>query len=468
MPTECSTPVSVGKLGGRRVEASFDAGYVTSDGGVLLLGQLASQLRLFERVAACFDDHRSADRTEHSVAELVAQRVLGLACGYEDLNDHQHLRLDQAIAAAVGKRDPAGRDRKRQEDLGVPLASPATLNRLENSPAELFESRPDLKLIHHPERFDDLLLDLFFEQFDEAPEELWLDFDATDLPLHGGQEGRFFHGFYNCYCYLPLYVFCGDHLLVARLRQANQDAAAGTVQELERLVAAMRARWPEVTVVVRADSGFCRDELLTWCEAHNVDFVIGLARNKRLQAMTAKLFDALDPDEGKTRTYGEFQYETLSSWTTERRVVAKAEMLGEKRNARFVVTSFYDDQATADQIYRELYCPRGDAENRIKEQFELFATRVSAQTMRANQLRLWLSGLAYTLLKRLRSAALQGTELEAASPLTIRARLLKLGALVQISVRRVWLRLSTACPAMRLFKRAAEALVRPPQGSRSG
>jgi len=444
-------------VGRRSVVADFDAGDVTTDAGALLLGVAARGLGLFGLAADCVGDHRDPELVEHSVEELIAQRVLALCAGYEDLNDHATLRDDVAFAAAVGKADPTGQDRGRSDHRGTALASPATLNRLENAPLELDSKRADLKLVHDTDAWKALFVDLFLDQTEETPEEIWLDLDATDIPLHGAQEGRFFHGYYDCYCYLPLYIFCGHHLLVAKQRRSNIDAAAGALEEVQRLVDHIRGRWPEVRIVLRADSGFARDELMTWCERQTgVDYLFGLARNSRLEGEAKPLFEEIecraDEDEPPRRLYDEFEYRTKKSWSRSRRVVVKAEMLGEKKNPRFLVTSLSPEWADAQTLYRDHYCPRGDAENRIKEQFELFADRASAHSMRANQVRLWLSSLAYVLMQAVRRIGLAGTDMENAQPKSIRLRLLKLGALVTVSVRRVRLRLSSTFPRQTLFR----------------
>ncbi len=444
-------------LAGRKVVADFDGGHVTSDAGVVLLGTVAQGLALFEQAADCFTDHRDADRIEHSVAELLGQRVLGLTLGYEDLNDHATLSRDPALAVAVGKSRPFGDGRVRRDHAGQAMASPATLNRLENTPAALKTDRPDLKLVHHADRLESLFVDLFLDSVGEAPDQIWLDIDATDVPLHGSQEARSYHGFYDHYCYLPLYIFCGDHLLAAKQRPSNIDGAAGSLDEVDRIVVHIRRRWPEVRVILRADSGFARDYLMTWCENHGVDYVFGLARNPRLEKQTRPLFRALRQQAGQeappTKAYREFRYRTKTSWSCWRRVIAKAELLGDKENPRFVVTSLPASRSgDAETVYRTLYCPRGDAENRIKEQIQLFSERASAHALRANQLRLWFSSLAYVLVSELRRRGLVGTDLAKAQPTTIRLRLLKIGAVVRQSVRRIKFSLSGLFPLQKTFR----------------
>lgn len=444
----------------RRVEAAFDAGRVSSDGGLLLLREIAQLSDFFARVASCFVDHRDPTRVEHTVEELVAQRILGIACGYEDLNDHDDLRRDPLFALAAGKADPSGLGRKRERDRGRALAGHATLNRIETAPSTLDPQRRDLKILHDPTSFERLFVDLFLDAHDEAPEEIVLDLDATDDPVHGSQEGRFFHGYYGHYCYLPLYVFCDDFLLVAKLRTADQDGAAGALEEVQRLVEHIRARWPAVRIILRGDSGFCRDRLMTWCESvEGVDYVLGLARNPRLSGVIADEMQAnrsiVERTGRPARSYKDFRYRTRNSWSCERRVVGKAEVLVGKQNPRFVVTSLALDELDAVSLYEDVYCARGDMENRIKEQqLGMFADRTSSHTMRANQLRLWLSSLAYALVNELRAVGLKGTELATAQVGTIRTRLLKVGAIIHQSVRRVKVALSSAFPLKEVWAAA--------------
>lgn len=432
----------------RKVMAEFSADRLTTDGGSPLLRQVDRRIGLLRRFAQCFLDHRDSSRIEHSVAEMVAQRVYGLALGYEDLNDHEQLRHDPLLAVLAGKRE-----------LDSPLAGKSTLNRLELSPADPVSTRYH-KISYSPEKIDHLLVDLFLGSHTTRPGRIVLDLDSTDIPLHGHQERRFFHGYYNSYCYLPLYIFAGDHLLCARLRPADQDGAAGAVSEVERIVAQIRQRWPRVEIVVRADSGFCREELMNWCEENRVHYILGLARNERLRKRLARpMREAQKQYEttGKAaRVFTEFTYRTHKSWSRWRRVLAKAEYIPGKENPRFVVTSLVDGDAQS--LYEKLYCARGEMENRIKEQLCLFADRLSTETMRANQLRLYLSAMAYTLLEALRRLALRGTEWAEAQVDTLRLRLLKIAAQVQISARRIRLRYSAAYPWKPLFVHAGAAL----------
>jgi hypothetical protein len=430
------------------VEATFDAGLVTSDAGALLLRATDRAIGLMDRFAACFHDERRADLIEHEVATLVGQRVFGIALGYEDLNDHDELRHDPMMAVLAGKLVA------RRADW-APVAGKSTLNRLELS--KLAPTRYH-KISHNPVAIKTLLVDLFLEAHARAPKQIVLDLDATDDPLHGEQEGRFFHGYYDCYCYLPLYVFCGRHLLVAKLRRADMDAAAGAVEEVARVVARIRARWPRTRILLRADSGFARDDLMAWCEANGVDFLFGLARNERLVCEIATELDLVAARSRRTgrpeRCFKSFLWMTRRTWSRRRRVVAKAEWTNGEANPRFVVTSL--DECKAKYLYEKVYCARGEMENRIKEcQLDLYADRTSAATMRANQLRLWFYSMAYVLLCALRRIGLHGTDFAHATCGTIRLKLLKIGALVRISVRRIRIAMASACPAARDWGRAA-------------
>ena len=430
----------------RQVVARFDGGTMTTDGGGLLLRETDRRLSLLPRLAECFLDGRSPLLVEHSVEQLVSQRVYGLALGYEDLNDHEQLRNDPLLRLLAGKADV-------EES---PLAGKSTLNRL-----ELSNGTPNRykKITFWKAGIDELFVKVFVESHATAPEQIILDVDATDLPRHGKQEGRFFHGYYDSYCYLPLYIFCGDQILCARLRQSNSDAAAGSLAEIQRIVEQIRAAWPQVKIILRGDSGFCRNDLMSWCEANAVDYVFGLARNQRLRRIIGpQMWEATQQwnQTGRpARVFTEFSYRTKKrkkgGWDRERRVVAKAEHIDGKENPRYVVTSLSAEQWAAQALYEELYCARGEMENRIKEQFSLFADRVSSETMRANQLRLYLSAMAYVLVSSLRRLGLKGTELERAQVGTIRARLLKIGAQVRVSVRRVCLSLPASYPWPSLF-----------------
>jgi hypothetical protein len=381
---------------------------------------------------------------------LVSQRVYGLTLGYEDLSDHDQLREDPLLAVLSGKR------RVGEEAL----AGKSTLNRLELST----ETPSRYKKIHcRQQAIDELWTAVFLEAHGAPPERIVLDLDTTDLPLHGHQEGRFFHGYYDSYCYLPLYIFCGEHLLCARLRTSDQDAAAGSQPEVERIVGQIRAAWPEVEIILRADSGFCRDELMSWCEQHGVGYVFGFARNDRLRRMIAPQMEEAARQHAQTgkpaRVFSEFLYQTTTgSWSRARRVVAKAEQLEGKENPRYVVTNLDAERWPARQLYEDLYCERGEMENRIKEQLSLFAGRVSAETLRANQLRLDFSAAAYVLMHGLRRLGLKGTELARAQATTIRLRLLKIGAQIRITARKVWFSLASSYPLQPLFAQVWAAL----------
>jgi hypothetical protein len=459
MQTECTPKqLEFQGFGRRQVVARFDGGSLSSDGGGLLLREADRRARILERFAGCFVDHRRSELIEHSVSELVSQRVYGLALGYEDLNDHDELRWDPLMGLLAGKRDPQGLDRVRERDRGKSLAGKSTLNRLELTPAETGPGARYKKIEARPEAIDELLVRLFIEAHESPPRQIVLDVDATDDPLYGKQEGRFFHGYYRHYCYLPLYVFCGEHLLCARLRPSNIDASAGTKEELGRIIEQIRSHWPEVKILVRGDSGFCREELMGWCEAHGVDYVLGIAKNERLKASIAEELaaaEALHEETGQAaRVFKDFRYRTLKSWSRERRVVGKAEHLSQGANPRFVVSSLALEEMDARELYEDLYCARGDMENRIKEQqMALFADRTSTATMRANQLRLYFSSIAYVLLHTLRRLGLAGTELAKAQCDTIRLKLLKIGARIRITVRKVWISLSQSYPYYELFCR---------------
>lgn len=454
MHTDCNTKrMSFSSVESRKIEAAFDGGVVTSDAGGLLLGAADRAIDLTGRLAACFDDHRDQDDLEHPVHVLVAQRVFGLALGYEDVNDHDDLRHDPTLAALVGKLTAKRRN-------CAPLAGKSTLNRLELAPPQADGKYH--RIGHDPAAIERLFVDLFLEAHDHEPEEIVLDLDATDDPLHGDQEGRFFHGYYDCYCYLPLYIFCGRHLLLARLRPANIDGAAGAKEDLERIVSHIRSRWPRTRIVVRGDSGFAREDLMDWCEqTDGVDYLFGLARNNRLEKQIAPEMAAAREEAEMTgkpaRRFADFMWTTLQGWARRRRVVGKAEWLGDKANPRFVVTSLKTPEAR--ELYEDTYCARGEMENRIKEsQADLFADRTSTRTMRANQLRLWLSSMAYTLVVAVRRLGLAGTKLACATCGTIRLRLFKIGARVTRSVRRLCFAMSSACPDQETFITAYERL----------
>jgi hypothetical protein len=442
MQTECSADqFGFARVDGRAVVAGFDGGNITSDAGALLLGATNRAIGLVDRFAACFADSRAPELIEHTVRTLVGQRIFALALGYEDVVDHDELRHDPTMAVLAGKLSA------RRKDC-APLAGKSTLNRLELGGPQLTRYH---RIAWDEAKIEALFVELFLEAHRHPPKQIILDLDATDDPLHGHQEGRFFHGYYDCYCYLPLYIFCGLHLLAAKQRCANIDASAGAVEETARIVAQIRARWPAVHIVLRADSGFAREALMSWCEANGVDFVFGLARNERLVAEIASELAAAEAESKASgqpaRRFKQFQWSTRDSWSRQRRVIAKAEWTAGAANPRFVVTSLSGEDAAPQRLYEEIYCARGDMENRIKEcQLDLFADRTSAATMRANQLRLWFASMAYVLLCALRRLALQQTQFAKATCGTIRLKLLKIAALVRTSVRRITFAMASGYP----------------------
>ena len=447
MQTECSADLfGFARVEGRSVVAAFDGGKITSDAGGVLLRATDRAIGLVDRFAPCFSDRRSAELIEHTVATMIGQRVFGIALGYEDVVDHDTLRHDPIMAVLAGKLTA------RRQNC-APVAGKSTLNRLELGKAEPTSYH---KIGHDPLAIEGVFVDLFLEAQRRAPPQIILDLDATDDPLHGHQEGRFFHGYYDCYCYLPLYIFCGRHLLAAKLRRSNIDASAGAVAEVARIVAQIRSRWPRVRILLRADSGFAREALMRWCELNRIDYLFGLARNERLTAaIAAELQEAQQLGErtGKpARRFKDLTWSTLDSWSRARRVVAKAEWTGGEANPRFVVTLLSRTEHEARHLYEKVYCARGDMENHIKEcQLDLFADRTSAATMRANQLRLWFAAMAYVLVCALRRIALRHTQFAQATCGTIRLKLFKIGALVRVSVRRIKIAMASACPYQNEF-----------------
>ena len=464
--TECTpTTFEFPGFNVRKVTASFDGGAISSDGGGLLLGQVEQITGIIRQFADCFVDHRNPRLIEHTLYQLVAQRIYGLALGYEDLNDHDRLRVDPLLAMLVGKTDPTGRNRKDEKDRGKALAGKSTLNRLELTPVGADATHRYKKITVNRTAVQNLFTDLFLQAHKTPPKRIVLDLDATDDPIHGEQSGRFFHGYYGNYCYMPLYIFCGEHLLCAKLRGSNIDASAGSVKELDRIVSQVRRQWPTVKIVVRGDSGFCRETIMAWCEAQGVDYVLGLAQNarlrKELQENMAKAKAAYEQTQKAAREFKDFTYKTLETWSRSRRVIGKAEYLRQGENPRFVVTSLSADEFDAKTLYEVEYCGRGEMENRIKEQqLCLFADRTSAATMRANELRLWFSSVAYTLMVALRQWGLANTELAKARCDTIRLKLLKIGTLVRVTVRRIWLSLASGYPYRTIFEQAFETLRR--------
>ena len=465
--TECHpTQLEFHRLSRREVIGRFDGGQISSDGGGLLLREVELRTGVLSRLARTFTDHRHPDFIEHSVLDLVSQRVYGIALGYEDLNDHDQLRHDHLLALMVGKQDIQGRARRGQ-DQGKQLASSSTLNRLELSTGNDLDNERYKKIVADTDAMDDLLVDAFMDAYRRAPKEIILDLDATDDPLHGEQEGRFFHGYYRCYCYLPLYIFCDDHLLCARLRPSNQDGAAGSLEEVERIVKRIRCRWPKTRIMVRGDSGFCRDYLMTWCEANEVKFILGVAKNARLKrALDAAMSEAKTRCEETgepARVFVDLRYQTEKSWSSERRVVGKAEHLPQGENPRFVVTNLDKREIEAQALYEDVYCARGDMENRIKEQqLDLFADRSSTATIQANQLRLYFASFAYVLMSGLRRLGLSGTTMAKAQCGTIRQKWFKIGVRLKVTVRKVWLSDSESYPYAELFDDVLARLQRLP------
>ena len=464
MQTDCSlSQLSFQAFNGRTVNASFDGGHITSDAGGLLLREIEEGQAFIHRFSQCFKDLRDARFVEHSVYQLVSQRTYGLCFGNEDLNDHDQLRADPLLALLCGKKDLEGKARRNARDRGKALAGKSTLNRLETAGDA---NRPRYKkIIAETAALEEYFVQSFLRTTKKPPELLILDFDATDDPLHGKQEGRFFHGYYDCYCYLPLYVFCGDQLLWAQLRKADIDASDGALQVLQRLVKLIRHKWPLANILMRADSGFCREAIMSWCEANGVKFLFGLAKNKRLLKRITHTMKKAKRDwacSGRAaRRYIQLSYRTRSSWSCPRRVVAKAEYMEKGPNPRFVVTNLTSWEYEPSQLYEKLYCARGEMENRIKEQqLYLFADRTSSATMKANQLRLWFSSLAYVILNELRSVGLRRTRMAEATCQSIRLKLLKIGAHVRVSVRRVVFSMASGYPDQDLFRSVLDNLQR--------
>jgi Transposase DDE domain group 1 len=436
--------------GTRQIVAEFSGGTITTDAGSLLLKETDKQMKLLTRFSQCFSDGRSPLLIEHTLEQMLRQRVYGLALGYEDLNDHDLLRLDPLLGVMAGKAEPG-------TDL---LAGKSTLNRM-----ELGTGTPSRykKITFWRDSVDELLVDIFLEAHPVAPAQIVLDIDTTDLALHGNQEDKFYHGYYKHYCYLPLYVFCGDHVLCARRRPSSIGPAVGSRKEVQRIVKQIRQRWPDVVIILRGDSGFCADDLLSWCDENRVEYVVGVARNQRLEGLIevqlAEAEQQFEATQQPVRIFVEFAHKTLKgAWNKDRRVVAKAEHLNGKSNPRFIVTSLEAERWDKQKLYEELYCGRGDMENRIKEQFVLFADRVSVSTMRGNQLRIYLSVIAYTLMNGLRRLGLQATSMASAQVGTIRLKLLKIGALIQVTVRKVWVRMASSYPYQALFSQVLQQL----------
>jgi len=460
METECITEqMEFQQLGRRAVIGRFDGGRISSDAGGLLLREVESRFDILKRLAKdCFRDYRDKDRIEHSVESLLKQRVFGMALGYEDVNDHDSLRHDVVMGVLSEKHEPSGTDRLREKDQGKPIAGKSTLNRLELTPEDANEKSRYKKIVADGGAIDELMVDVFIESYESPPSEVVLDMDATDDPLYGNQEGRYFHGYYAEYCYLPLYIFSGEHLLCARLRTADEDPASGVLQELLRIVKKLREAWPAVRIILRGDSGFCREQIMSYCEGvGQLDYVFGLAKNSRLiKTIDTEMAEAqqiYQSTQKSARVFKDFRYRTKKSWSCERRVVGKAEYLAKGENPRFIVTSMGSEEKEARELYEDFYCARGDMENRIKEQqLGLFADRTSTAWMRSNQLRLYFSSFAYILVHTLRRLGLEGTELAKAQCDTIRLKLFKIGAQIRVTVRNVWISFSESCPYHNLFQ----------------
>ncbi|MGA1564242.1 MAG: IS1380 family transposase [Pontimonas sp.] len=443
-------------LGVRKVQSDFKGGNLSADGGVVLLREVEAGSGLIDRLAGCFSDYRDQRYVVHGLDELLKQRIFGIAMGYEDLNDHDTLRHDPVMALGVGKEDPLGLDRD-EESKGCALAGKSTLNRLELTNNKVGEAGDVLcgahKILARHERIEQLLIDHSVSMLAADTDEIVLDFDATDSLIHGGQEGKFFHGYYDAYCYMPLYCFIGPWPVLAQLRTSNRDACEGTVDALAKIVPVVRKRFPDARIIVRGDSGFTRDPIMAWCEDNCVDYVFGYAKNPRVLAQLEPTLFRAKADAcvrgGHCTYFTEFEYRTQKSWSRARRVIGKAQVNPKGENPRFVVTSLSVEESerwSPERLYREFYCARGDMENRIKEQqLDLFADRMSCGDMGSNQLRLWFSTFAYVLMIELRERGLQESKKFAkASPATIRDNLLKIATMIQVSVRRVLLRWSSS------------------------
>jgi hypothetical protein len=444
-------------LGHRKVVAAFDGGNVTSDAGGLLLREVVRGSRIIDRFAECFTDHRDPDLIDFSVRDLVGQRIVGISMGYEDLNDHDRLRSDPLFCALIDRISRKG---------DATLAGKSTLNRLELTKADATAENRYKKIVYDGVRIERLLTDIFIDSHEKhRPKEIWLDLDATDDPIHGDQEGKHFHGYYDEHCFLPLYIFSESRLLSSRLRTSDCDPMEGVIEDVSRIVGQLRVQWPGIRIVVRGDSGFCRDDLMSWCEENSVDYVLGLAKNSRLEQLIKKDLKKAKQKFKKTgkaaRRFRNLKYRTLTTWSRKRRVVAKAEHLPDGANPRFVVTTIEKSAAGARTLYEDLYCARGNMENRIKEQqMGLFSDRTSSHTLRANQLRLWFSSIAYVLVHELRRIGLRKTELESAQAWTIREKLFKIGAVVTISFRRIRLAMASGYPWRETFMQCLKNLQR--------
>ena len=459
MKTECiQNELNFQGIERKKVVADFNGGTITSDTGILFFRELEKTHKIIERFSNCFNDCREQKKIRYKLKELVMQRVFAICQGYEDLNDHDTLRDDPIFGLACERME-------RDEETGGYVSGKSTLNRLECGSKEIGEKERYKKISYDEEKAAEAILEISLDTVIEEPKEIVLDFDSTDNPIHGEQEGRFFHGYYDCFCYLPLYVFWEEKLLVAKLRQSNIDGSEGAQEELERIVAAIRKRWPEARIIFRGDSGFCRDKIMSWCEENGVFYLTGLARNSRLQRMIGKDMNdaktAFEATRKAQRKFKDFRYKTRKSWSCERRVVGKAEYLEKGANPRFVVTNLPEEEYPAQMLYEEVYCARGDMENRIKEQhLGLFANRTSSHMMRSNQLRLYFSSLAYIFMNEFRSVCLKGTPFQTAQCDTIRVKLLKVGARIKVSVRRICISIATGFPHQAVYIKALQRIER--------
>ena len=463
MKTECKqTSWHFPELIDKQVAVDFDAGFVSSDGGGVLLARMDRSLGHVKRFCGCFTDYRDPELVEHPLLDLLRQRIYGLVLGYEDLNDHEQLKSDPLLATLCGKNDPLGRERLRDQDRGNALAGKSTLNRLELTPTNATANHRYKKIVGDEASLEGFFINEYVRSLSKRTKRIVLDLDATDDPLHGSQEGRFFHGYYRHYCYLPLYIFDGHWPILARLRQSKIDAAAGATEAVEKIVKAIRKKLPQVKIILRADSGFCRDELMSWCETHGAFYVLGMARNAVLQRKLAATMEqaqamAQENPDGYARLFHSFDYKAQKWPGEKRRLIGKAEYTSVGSNPRFIITNLTGEGSA---LYERLYCARGEMENRIKEQqLDLYADRTSSASFRANQLRLWMSTLAYLLVHRIRQIGLKGTELARASCGTIRLKLFKIGAQIKVSSRRVVVSLSSAYPRIGLFERVAHRFI---------
>lgn len=459
MTTECiQKELNFQDLGKRKVTGKFKGGTITSDAGGLLLREIEQGNNYIKDFTHCFKDNRKPEKIEHKLQTLLAQRIFGICLGYEDVNDHDELRKDPLFATMCGKKDPTGNDREQERDKGIPLAGKSTIHRIEYATIDEGVATRYKKILYNEEAIDDFFINKFIQQYGKkVPKQLILDIDATDDPVHGHQQGRFFHGYYDCYCFLPLYIFCGTDLLCAKLKTANADPGNQALPHIRKVVLQLKKKWPQVKIIIRGDSGFCRDDIMKWVEKHTgVYYLFGLARNNRLYNRIRNEQQRVKTIYEKThranRIYKDFCYKTLKSWKRRRRVVGKAEICRKGENPRFIVTNLPKSEIDAQKLYEKMYCARGDMENRIKEQqLFLFADRTSCHLLMANQLRLYFASVAYLFMNELRKKGLNQTELSQAQCSTIRLKLFKIGAIVTISVRRVVVNYSSAYPYKQIF-----------------